>query len=215
MAKWLLDPGHGGSNWGVSYDENVEKDDNLKIALKVGKILKNEGEDVYFTRVSDEELSLKDRINIGNSSEFDYFISFHRNSFSPESNIGLEIFYYSEDSKVKSLCLSIKENLEKIFSYRGTNKAELTLLKKIKAKGVLLELGFIDNTVDNKIFNTRIDDIANCIGRALLKEVGKVLESKVMWRICLGEFDGYEEAEKLMKEIRNLGYDASVIPLSD
>lgn len=215
MSRWLLDPGHGGTNLGVAYDDNVEKDDNLKIALKVGQILKNYGEDVFFTRVDDSELSLKERIAIGNSTEFDYFISFHRNSFSPESNKGVEIFYYKGTPTVRRFCESLKFELENIFDYRGTNNAELSLLKKIKANGLLIELGFIDSSSDNQIFNNRIDEISGAICRACLKEVGKVNEDKLIWRVCIGEFEGYEEAEKLMEEVKNLGYNACVIPLNE
>ena len=41
-----LDAGHGGSDPGAVYNGRNEKDDNLRLALAVGDILKNKGVDV-------------------------------------------------------------------------------------------------------------------------------------------------------------------------
>ena len=48
-----LDAGHGGSDPGAVYNGRREKDDNLKLAMVVGDILKNEGMDVFYTRDND------------------------------------------------------------------------------------------------------------------------------------------------------------------
>lgn len=215
MAIWLLDPGHGGRDLGVVYNENIEKNDNLKIALKVGEILRDKGEEVYFTRIDDTYLSLSDRITIGNKKDYDYLVSFHRNSFSPENNNGVEIFYYNDSLEVKSICNSLKDNLSELFEFRGINKGKIFLLKKVNTNGILIELGFIDNTLDNEIFNSRIDEIATIIGNSLVPEIYNEDYKNNMWRVCVGEFEGYMEAEKLMKEFRNLGYEACVIPLKE
>ena len=44
-----LDAGHGGSDPGAVYNGRNEKDDNLRLALAVGDILKNKGVDVVYT----------------------------------------------------------------------------------------------------------------------------------------------------------------------
>ena len=44
--KIVIDPGHGGSDWGATYEGRKEKDDNLRLALAVGRILQNNGIDV-------------------------------------------------------------------------------------------------------------------------------------------------------------------------
>ncbi len=213
MAIWLLDPGHGGRDLGVVYKDNIEKNDNLKIALKVGEILKERGEEVYFTRVDDTYLSLKDRVVIGNKKNYDYLISFHRNSFAPEENNGVEIFYYHDSPEIRTICNALKSNLSGLFEFRKINKGKISLLKKVNTNGILIELGFIDSSLDNEIFNSRIDEIATMIGNSLLSEIYKEDHKRNMWRVCVGEFEGYVEAEKLMKELRDLGYDSSVIPL--
>ena len=49
----MLDAGHGGQDPGAVYKGRQEKDDNLKLALAVGEILKNNGIDVSYTRTTD------------------------------------------------------------------------------------------------------------------------------------------------------------------
>ena len=41
--KIAVDAGHGGSDYGATYNGRAEKDDNLKLALAVGDILEKNG----------------------------------------------------------------------------------------------------------------------------------------------------------------------------
>ena len=50
MAKWLLDPGHGGTDSGATYKGRRECEDVLRLTLRVGEILKNNGIDVTVRR---------------------------------------------------------------------------------------------------------------------------------------------------------------------
>ena len=50
MAKIAIDAGHGGSDPGAVFEGRQEKDDNLRLALAVGDILKQNGQEVFFTR---------------------------------------------------------------------------------------------------------------------------------------------------------------------
>lgn len=51
--KIVLDAGHGGEDPGAVYKDRKEKDDNLKLALAVGRILEDNGVDVVYTRTTD------------------------------------------------------------------------------------------------------------------------------------------------------------------
>ena len=51
MAKWLLDPGHGGTDSGATYKGRRECEYVLRLTLRVGEILKNNGENVYIQGV--------------------------------------------------------------------------------------------------------------------------------------------------------------------
>ena len=49
MALIVIDAGHGGFDNGAMYQGRKEKDDNLRLALAVGDMLKQRGYDVIFT----------------------------------------------------------------------------------------------------------------------------------------------------------------------
>ena len=51
--KIMVDAGHGGADLGATYEGRQEKDDNLNLALAVGKILSQNGVDVEYTRTTD------------------------------------------------------------------------------------------------------------------------------------------------------------------
>ena len=53
MAKIVIDAGHGGRDSGAVYRGRMEKDDALALALEVGAMLENAGQDVVYTRTDD------------------------------------------------------------------------------------------------------------------------------------------------------------------
>ena len=73
-----LDAGHGGSDPGAVYNGRNEKDDNLRLALAVGDILKNKGVDVVYTRTDDIYETPFKKATDANDAGADYFVSFHR-----------------------------------------------------------------------------------------------------------------------------------------
>ena len=46
MATIVIDAGHGGSDPGAVFEGRQEKDDTLRLALAVGKILEENGQNV-------------------------------------------------------------------------------------------------------------------------------------------------------------------------
>lgn len=83
--KIAVDAGHGGSDYGATYNGRAEKDDNLKLALAVGDILEKNGIDVVYTRTTDEYETPFKKATDANDAKADYFVSIHRNS-SPTPN---------------------------------------------------------------------------------------------------------------------------------
>ena len=79
----MIDAGHGGADFGATYNGRQEKNDNLRLALAVGEILSENGIDVEYTRTTDIYQTPFEKATLGNQSGADFFISFHRNS-SPE-----------------------------------------------------------------------------------------------------------------------------------
>ena len=91
-----LDAGHGGSDPGAVYNGRNEKDDNLRLALAVGDILKNKGVDVVYTRTDDIYETPFKKATDANDAGGDYFVSFHRNSGeNPNTASGVQTLIYS------------------------------------------------------------------------------------------------------------------------
>ncbi|MBD5304118.1 MAG: N-acetylmuramoyl-L-alanine amidase [Bacteroides sp.] len=78
----VIDPGHGGKDFGA-VDNNVkEKDINLGVAKKLAEKIKKGSKDVnvVMTRDNDTFITLQDRANIANNNKGNLFISIHTNS---------------------------------------------------------------------------------------------------------------------------------------
>lgn len=162
--KFLFDYGHGGNDPGAVYGKRKESNDVLRLGQAVAKRLRAAGAVVDETRT-------KARTKRENGSKYDYFISFHRNAIAPEKAHGAEVFTYPTASgKAKKLAKQLQDALVGVgFKNRGVKNAGYYVLKNTKAPAVLLEVGFIDHTTDNKLFDGRFDEIVEAIVQVLKK----------------------------------------------
>jgi len=221
MTRICFDYGHGGSDPGAVYKGRKESDDNLKLGLAVAKEVRRHGVIVDETRTTDKTMSLQTRSSIENKKNYDYFISFHRNAFKPEQANGAETFTYtSQTAKAKGLADKIQRELVKVgFRNRGVKKANFHVLRKTKAPAVLMEIGFIDNTSDNKIFDNKFDEIVVGITKAILEQLGiKYVEnskpstsSQTLYRVMAGSYAIRENAERQVERLRKAGFDATIM----
>ena len=78
----VIDPGHGGHDPGAVGRRGKEKNINLNVALKVGRLIQNNCNDVkvIYTRKTDVFIPLDRRAQIANNAKADLFISIHTNS---------------------------------------------------------------------------------------------------------------------------------------
>ncbi len=83
----VIDAGHGGKDIGAVGNKAREKDINLGVALKLGKYISDEFNDVkvVYTRDNDTFVSLQGRAEIANKAHGDLFISIHTNSVDKRS----------------------------------------------------------------------------------------------------------------------------------
>lgn len=83
----VIDPGHGGKDYGAIGRITNEKSINLAVAKLVGEIIDDEFDDVkiVYTRKSDTFISLKERAEIANKAGGNLFISIHVNSVDKKS----------------------------------------------------------------------------------------------------------------------------------
>ena len=110
--KVVLDPGHGGKDFGAVRGNYVEKKIVLDVAEKVGDLLKRDkGISVIYTRKSDVFLELRERTEIANREKADIFVSIHANAASnAPSATGTETFIMGTSKNASNLEIAKKEN---------------------------------------------------------------------------------------------------------
>ena len=172
-----LDAGHGGYDPGAVSAKREEEDDVLKLVLAVGKKLKEEYSNVVvgYTRKSDIYESPSKKAQDANNFDADYFFSFHRNS-GQSSARGYESLVYENKGIVKELAAEFNDAMKDVgFKNRGTKvRTDLAVLRKTSMPAVLLEVGFISNKKDNKLFDDKFDLIVEKI----VSVMGDVLNLK-------------------------------------
>ncbi|MBN1213621.1 MAG: N-acetylmuramoyl-L-alanine amidase [candidate division Zixibacteria bacterium] len=91
----IVDPGHGGKDYGaIGQSGTREKDIVLNIGKELAKIIRKDKQfKVIMTRDRDEYVSLEERAKIANEAGADLFISIHANA-SPRKNVtGWNVFF--------------------------------------------------------------------------------------------------------------------------
>lgn len=175
MAKICLDAGHGGKDPGATKYGRKEKDDALKLTLKVGSILKGRGHSIVYTRTTDVYESPNTKAKEGNASGAAFFASFHRNSDDDEDAHGYETLVYANSGKAKVCADTANKKMAAIgFRNRGTKvRTGLAVLRGTTMPAALFETGFITNAGDNKLFDSKFEQIAKGYADAIEAAVGK------------------------------------------
>jgi N-acetylmuramoyl-L-alanine amidase len=114
VGKIVIDAGHGGSMPGAVGKLSKEKDINLKVALRLGKLISDNFDDVkvIYTRKGDETVDLYKRAEIANKNKADLFISIHCNAAENKSAHGVETFVIGLGKSAESMAIAKKENAD-------------------------------------------------------------------------------------------------------
>ena len=174
MALIVLDAGHGGENPGATYQGRQEKDDALNLVLAIGRILEENGQEVYYTRATDIYESPAQKAAEANQVGADYFVSVHRNSSPyPNQYTGIESLVYNKYGLAARMAKNINAELEKVgFANQGiTERPNLAVLRRTRMPAVLVEVGFINTDADNTLLDSRFDDVANAIATGILESL--------------------------------------------
>ena len=166
-----LDPGHGGSDIGATGINNIhEKDGNLKLSLKVAKLLKKNGVKVVMTRDDDSTVSSEERASIANDCDADLYLALHRNyAANPEA---------SGSEKNHAIAETILSNLEKvgISDNRGVRTGtqfdsdnDYIVIKQTNMTSLIIEMGFISNEKDVELYDDNMDDYAAAIANGIIE----------------------------------------------
>ena len=109
----VIDPGHGGRDPGAIGKRGKEKNINLSVALKLGKLIQNNCKDVriVYTRQKDVFVGLDRRAQIANNAKADLFISIHTNSVAKSRTVrGTETYTLGLHRTDDNLEVAKKEN---------------------------------------------------------------------------------------------------------
>lgn len=108
----VIDPGHGGKDFGASVGNAKEKDIVLDLALQLGESIKTNYPEikVIYTRTKDVFIPLYDRANIANKNKADLFISIHVNGTENTTAQGTETFVLGQHRTKENLEVEKKEN---------------------------------------------------------------------------------------------------------
>ena len=109
----VIDAGHGGKDPGAYGTISKEKNINLAVALKLGKLIEQNYEDVkvIYTRRIDVFIPLDERANIANRNDADLFISIHVNSVKKNQKpYGTETYTLGLANSDENLEVAMTEN---------------------------------------------------------------------------------------------------------
>ncbi len=108
----VIDPGHGGKDYGTSIGTIREKDIVLDIGLRLGRYLKEAFPEirVVYTRDKDVFVPLHERAKTANREKADLFISIHTNYTAIRSVSGTETFVLGYHRSQENLEIAKKEN---------------------------------------------------------------------------------------------------------
>ena len=113
----ILDAGHGGNDTGAIGVKGKEKNINLGVVLKLGKLIETNMPDVTvkYTRKKDTSIGLKERTEFAHKNKGNLFISVHANSISKKNKNrktikGASTYVLGTAKNAKNLEIAQREN---------------------------------------------------------------------------------------------------------
>ncbi len=137
----VLDPGHGGTDFGAVYTETTKKGKTtfsekaavLGLALEAKRQLETKGYPVLLTRDRDADIALNARTAIANRAKAQVFVSIHMNSLPGNGKAeGVETYLLNSTSDHTSKRLAELENkgLDPTQGSKLTSETEVNLILK-------------------------------------------------------------------------------------
>ena len=148
----------------VHKDGTVEKEINLKIALKLKDFLKLGGYEVIMTRDSDVSTDDVETDKIATRKKSDLknrlkLVSIHLNKFTTSAAAGSQVFYSAGREESKKLGDDIQKSIVRLLQPENSrvNKQATSstyILYNATLPAVLVECGFLSNTAELKRLKT-------------------------------------------------------------
>lgn len=163
MSKIFIDPGHGAHDPGAVGKRSKEKDNVLKVGLRLKTLLEAAGHTVKMSRSTDVFIPLSERAKLANTWGADYFVSLHDNAATSTVS-GFETFVHNGpvSSKTSEFRNAIHDAIIKSIGIkdRGKKRANFAVLRETKMPAVLIEYAFITNGSDETILIDKVEELA-------------------------------------------------------
>lgn len=147
--KIVVDPGHGGKDLGGKGPVSLlEKNVVMPIAKNLEKYLRRAGAEVVMTRTGDENILMKERIDLAVEADADVFISIHTH-VNADSNIdGAATLYSPSSGRSAKLAGYVQEEIIKKLKVKDRGIAAQPELAAITIPAVEVEVVTITNIVE-------------------------------------------------------------------
>ena len=165
----VIDAGHGLPDSGASsFNGTTEQAINLSIALKLQKIIEQSGAKVILTRSDENGIystdstsirnkkvsDIKNRVEIGNNSDADIFVSIHLNKIPQSQYWGWQCFFKSNNEQSQKLANSLQNSLNQSIQKNNKRVAmkldDVYIMKHVEIPISIVECGFLSNVEEEK-----------------------------------------------------------------
>jgi N-acetylmuramoyl-L-alanine amidase len=225
MPRVILDAGHGGSDIGEYYKQRSEKNDNLRLAFRVGKFLEQYSIETGYTRTTDRYLPTQDRVAIAKKIGGDLLVSIHRfacNNHSEES--GLDFFIRENDKLGEVAANHIGRDLYNCgyIKYRIIVRSDVPFLNDMDIPVLMAEIGYLRAEIENDIFDNNFVPIAEEIAKGICETLlpaspdqrGAInygVTVSYHYRISIGPYHNYNMAMEQQFIISRLGHETEIV----
>lgn len=174
---------------GGTVENTSEADINLKITLKVQKLLEQAGATVILTRSDENGIydldkkslrqkkvsDIKNRVKIGNEAEADIFVSIHMNKIPQSEYWGWQTFFKKGNEQSKKLAQSLQSGLNQTIDKENKRESlkieNVYIIEHVEIPTAIVECGFLSNPEE----------------KALLEQ--EEYQGKLAWGIYVGIMD--------------------------
>ena len=215
MKKIYLSPSSQPANKYAVGNTN-EQEQCRKIAAKCGEALKRCGFDVRVGLSG----SMYTRVEESNAWGANAHIPIHTNAFDGKV-AGFRGMYFKTTSEGYKLVAAIEDAVAPITPGKSDGLSAQPGLYEVnnsKAPCAYLELGFHDNKEEAQYIIDHTEDLAEAICKGICNHYGeKYVAPKVntegvkLYRVQVGAFSQYANAENLLKKLKDLGFSDAFI----
>ena len=129
--------------------------------LHLKEMLDKENIKVYYTRLGDDKVFLRPRVELANSVNCDFFISIHNNANVISSPSGTEVLYYDREVKgvnQRKLASIFLDELDQAIPLPSRwiiemKKDDVFVLNHATVPAILIEVGYLTNPYDMKFLS--------------------------------------------------------------